>query len=230
MDVVDEQLDVIGKGFLGQTITCARCHDHKFDPIPTKDYYALAGILRNTKTLEHANVSNGSKCRCRPTPKSKRRQEARGRGRRPARRNSRRLKAKLSAAGGGSQIAAKSVLAIKDVPGIVVDDTKAMKVGEWKDSTYSGNLHRQRLHPRPQRRQGREDHHLPARTARRRQVRGPARLLAGRQSGDNVPVTVFSADGEKTVSRRHEEDTADRRPLRLAGPVPASRRTGRVSC
>ena len=57
MDVVDEQLDVISRAFLAQTVTCARCHDHKFDPIPTRDYYALAGILRNTRTLEHANVS-----------------------------------------------------------------------------------------------------------------------------------------------------------------------------
>ena len=57
MDVVDEQLETIGRAFLAQTIGCARCHDHKFDPIPTRDYYALAGILRNTKTLEHANVS-----------------------------------------------------------------------------------------------------------------------------------------------------------------------------
>ena len=57
MDVVDEQLDVIGKALLAQTITCARCHDHKFDPIPIRDYYALAGILRSVKTMEHANVS-----------------------------------------------------------------------------------------------------------------------------------------------------------------------------
>ena len=57
MDVVDEQLDVIGKAILGQTLGCARCHDHKFDPIPTRDYYALAGILRNTHALEHENVS-----------------------------------------------------------------------------------------------------------------------------------------------------------------------------
>jgi Protein of unknown function (DUF1553)/Protein of unknown function (DUF1549) len=57
MDVVDEQLDTIGKAFLAQTIGCARCHDHKFDPIPTRDYYALAGILRNVKALKHANVS-----------------------------------------------------------------------------------------------------------------------------------------------------------------------------
>jgi mono/diheme cytochrome c family protein len=57
MDVVDEQLDVIGRGLLAQTLQCARCHDHKFDPIPTRDYYALAGILRNTQPLDHANVS-----------------------------------------------------------------------------------------------------------------------------------------------------------------------------
>src|SRR5205085_7553457 len=57
MDVVDEQLDAIAKGFLAQTVTCARCHDHKFDPIPTADYYALAGILRNVRSLKDANVS-----------------------------------------------------------------------------------------------------------------------------------------------------------------------------
>ena len=50
-DVADEQLDTIGKGLLGMTISCARCHDHKFDPIPQKDYYALAGILTNTRGL-----------------------------------------------------------------------------------------------------------------------------------------------------------------------------------
>jgi hypothetical protein len=58
MDVVDEQLDTIGRGLLGMTIACARCHDHRFDPIPTDDYYALAGILRSTNVLVHANVSN----------------------------------------------------------------------------------------------------------------------------------------------------------------------------
>ncbi|MEO2027701.1 MAG: DUF1549 domain-containing protein [Fuerstiella sp.] len=47
-DIVDEQIDTIGKSLLGFTIACARCHDHKFDPIPTKDYYALAGILHST--------------------------------------------------------------------------------------------------------------------------------------------------------------------------------------
>ncbi len=57
MDVVDEQLETIGRGLLGMTISCARCHDHKFDPIPTADYYAMAGILRSTQVLVHENVS-----------------------------------------------------------------------------------------------------------------------------------------------------------------------------
>ncbi len=57
MDFIDEQIDVLGKALLGQTISCARCHDHKFDPIPTSDYYAIAGILKSSIALEHDNVS-----------------------------------------------------------------------------------------------------------------------------------------------------------------------------
>lgn len=47
-DVIDDQIDVIGRGFLGLTIACSRCHDHKFDPIPTADYYSLHGILASS--------------------------------------------------------------------------------------------------------------------------------------------------------------------------------------
>lgn len=50
-DVIDEQIDTLGRALLGQTIGCARCHDHKFDPIPQADYYALAGIFASTRTL-----------------------------------------------------------------------------------------------------------------------------------------------------------------------------------
>jgi hypothetical protein len=57
MNTVDEQIDTVGRVFMGLTISCARCHDHKFDPIPAKDYYALAGIFRSTRTLKRSNVS-----------------------------------------------------------------------------------------------------------------------------------------------------------------------------
>ncbi len=46
---IDNQIDVISKTFLGLTVACARCHDHKFDPITSKDYYALAGFLRSSR-------------------------------------------------------------------------------------------------------------------------------------------------------------------------------------
>ena len=52
MDIVDNQLDTLGRAILGVTVGCARCHDHKFDPLPQRDYYALAGIFRSTRTLE----------------------------------------------------------------------------------------------------------------------------------------------------------------------------------
>ena len=51
MDVIDEQLDTIGKAFMGMTLGCARCHDHKFDPIRQDDYYAMAAIFRSTRSL-----------------------------------------------------------------------------------------------------------------------------------------------------------------------------------
>ncbi len=59
-DVVDEQIDTLSKAFLGLTVACARCHDHKFDPILTSDYYALAGILASTRTFDDWS-KNGSR-------------------------------------------------------------------------------------------------------------------------------------------------------------------------
>lgn len=59
-DVVDEQIDTMSKAFLGLTVACARCHDHKFDPILTSDYYALAGIFASTRTFEDWR-KNGSR-------------------------------------------------------------------------------------------------------------------------------------------------------------------------
>lgn len=51
MDVIDEQIDTVSRAVLGLTAACARCHDHKYDPITMRDYYALAGIFRSTETL-----------------------------------------------------------------------------------------------------------------------------------------------------------------------------------
>lgn len=61
MDVVDEQIDVVSRAFIGLTASCARCHDHKFDPIPQSEYYSLAGIFTSTETLYGTAKTNGNR-------------------------------------------------------------------------------------------------------------------------------------------------------------------------
>ena len=140
MDVIDEQIDTIGKGFLGMTIGCARCHDHKFDPIPTKDYYALAGIFKSTKFIVHSNVSKWME---RPLPSQNpeielaiKKHEAEVAA---VKAQIKLVKAKNPNAGVVTETIKGTPIAAKDLPGIVVDDVDARKVGAWKHSTYSGN-------------------------------------------------------------------------------------------
>lgn len=52
MDIIDEQIDTTGRAFLGLTFGCARCHNHKFDPVSQADYYAMVGIFKSTYTME----------------------------------------------------------------------------------------------------------------------------------------------------------------------------------
>jgi hypothetical protein len=53
-DELDDRVDTLSRGFLGLTVSCARCHDHKFDPIPTQDYYSLAGVFHSSKLAKVA--------------------------------------------------------------------------------------------------------------------------------------------------------------------------------
>jgi hypothetical protein len=56
MDIIDEQLDTASRAFMGLTVGCARCHDHKYDPVPAADYYAMAGIFKSTHTMDNFKV------------------------------------------------------------------------------------------------------------------------------------------------------------------------------
>ena len=51
-EMQDDRVDATTRGFLGLTVACAQCHDHKYDPIPTRDFYSLMGIFRNTDLHE----------------------------------------------------------------------------------------------------------------------------------------------------------------------------------
>jgi hypothetical protein len=199
MDVVDEQLDAISKGILAQTITCARCHDHKFDPIPTKDYYAIAGILKNTKTLEHANVSKWLEM---PLPADPEREKVL----KEHEASVVALQKEIAALKG---VVAKStkpanpnkptVRLAKDLPGIVVDDSDAKKVGEWKTSTYSGSyVDEGYIHDEDK---GKGEKTLTFHPMIPKTGKYEVRLAysAATNRCDKVPVTIFSADGEKMV-------------------------------
>ncbi len=69
-DVINDRIDVTTKAFLGLTVACARCHDHKFDPIPTKDYYSLYGVFANTYEPKLSDLPT-----VRPVPKTTELQE-----------------------------------------------------------------------------------------------------------------------------------------------------------
>ena len=62
-DVVDNQIDTLGKAFQATTIACARCHDHKLDAVSMKDYYALVGILHSSRQVAHNHRHPGDQRR-----------------------------------------------------------------------------------------------------------------------------------------------------------------------
>jgi len=134
MDVIDEQIDTTGRAFMGLTLGCARCHDHKFDPIPTTDYYALAGIFGSTLSLVHDNVSTWI---TRPLPVERGASEA------LAVHNLKlaALQTRLTTRQSELQRLRPSATTLavvadaSELPGVVVDDSAAERTGAWTAST-----------------------------------------------------------------------------------------------
>ena len=194
MDAVDEQIDVLGRTFLAQTLSCARCHDHKFDPIPTADYYALAGILRSSVSMEHENVSKWIRL---PLPLSSDQQQHYAELANRLSQVKKELSACKQQLSSGNSIA--SIVRSSDLKGVVVDDRQAKKIGVWKESSSvkayvdEGYLHDENNS------QGKKSVTFE-----------PAALASGMYTvrisyahGDNrsskTPVRVFSADGEMLI-------------------------------
>jgi cytochrome c553 len=204
MDVVDEQLEAIGRAFLAQTIGCARCHDHKFDPIPTRDYYALAGILKNARSLEHANVSKWLEMPLptHPAREAELRKHEEAVAALEARIKAEKAKGEASAKGASPKPG--GVLAVADVPGIVVDDARAEKVGDWQSSTYSGTyIGAGYLHDKNAGKGEKSLTFQPELAAGTYEVRFAYSPGTGRAK--NVPVTILSAEGESMVAINQEE-------------------------
>lgn len=193
MDVVDEQIDTVGKAFLGLTLGCARCHDHKFDPISTEEYYALAGIFRSTVTLEGESQKYVSTWVGTPLPMSpeleRRIEQAEAR--------KTQLESELAAAEKKLKAAQGRLAKLRlGRGGVLVDDAAAKIVGKWKDSKYSphfvgaGYLHDEKTGKGEKSITWTPD--LPR--AGKYEVRIAYAGAGGRD--DAVPVTIRHAEGE----------------------------------
>ena len=193
MDVVDEQIDTVGRAFMGLTLGCARCHDHKFDPIPTEDYYALAGIFRSTRTLQGESQKYVSTWARTPLPADP--------AHRAAVREHERVTAECKAEIKEAEEALARARTRRDAAseGIVVDDDQAERTGSWTASTYSKHfIGKHYLHDDNG---GKGEASLRYPVTLPRAGRYEVRLShspGGNRAAD-VPVTLATADGERTV-------------------------------
>lgn len=203
-DVIDEQIETIGKAFMGQTIGCARCHDHKFDPIPQRDYYAMAGILASTRTLL-SYTDNVARWISAPLPADTR-QEAilQEHEQKVASLETQIKDAKATLAEASKSLSQEierggHAYPVKGLPGIVIDDSEAKVVGAWKASTHVRSFIGYGYLTDDNTGKGEKTvtftPNIPQ--AGRYDVRLAYTHLDNR--ADNVRVTIFHADGEDTV-------------------------------
>jgi len=193
MDVVDEQITTLGTSILGMTLGCARCHDHKFDPIATRDYYALAGIFTSTKMITPGNVSGYLE---RPLPVDEAQQSAIA----DYQARIKRLETELAEARKKLESLKPSGAVQADaLPGIVLDDTQAALAGKWESSTYHPRfLGRSYLHD-ANRGKGRKAATFAPEIAQAGIYEVRLAYTPGTNRDRRVPVTVRHADGEKVV-------------------------------
>jgi hypothetical protein len=201
MDYLDEQLETIGRAFLGQTLGCARCHDHKFDPIPTKDYYALAGIFRSAVALEHANLSMWIEQPL-PVPKDQEPEYQ------EATEELTTLTARIEAIKKETSLDLSNkprAVPVSELAGIVVDDTEAKLVGYWKSSASTGRsvgvgyLHEDNAN------KGMATATFEPTDLPPGQYQVRMAYSASNNRASNVLVNVFSGDGEAQIQINQRE-------------------------
>ncbi|QDV83997.1 DUF1553 domain-containing protein [Stieleria magnilauensis] len=200
LDVVDEQIDTVGRAFLGMTLGCARCHDHKFDPIPTEDYYALAGIFKSTQTLNGESQKYVSTWNRVELPTTLEHRQALDQHR-----------TTVAAIEGQVKEATHALQLAKDGEnnGIIVDDRDATKIGDWVGSTYtkgfigSGYVHDNNTNKGS----------LSIEFRKRLPAGGRYTVRFAYSSSDSraakIPVTLITAEGSESliVDQRKRSDT-----------------------
>ena len=134
MEFVDEQIDSMGRTFLAMTLGCARCHDHKFDPIPTTDYYALAGIFQSTESMGVGSAASGVSSVATVDLKVLDTEEIE-----KVEGELSKTKSLISALKNDSKSKKTNPSIDPDsLPGTTLDSNQAIKTGIWKSSTHQG--------------------------------------------------------------------------------------------
>ena len=186
MEFVDEQIDTIGRTFLGMTLGCARCHDHKFDPIPTSDYYALAGIFQSTRSMGKGSAASGvTSFATTPLEISNPTEIAQLRSSIDS------LKKQINTL--------KSSPDLKNFPGLIIDSNEAQLTGNWKKSTATkpwvgkSYLHDENTGKGEKRAQ------FNTTLGETRDYEVLVAYSSGPNRAKNVPVTIHHAEGKTTV-------------------------------
>ncbi len=199
MEIVDEQIDAVGRAFLAATLGCARCHDHPFDPFPTTEYYSMAGIFRSTNSSRPGNVANFIERDLRDKNGSVRKEhtEALQKLEKELRDLENQLK-KLGGKPGSSRATVKSHDP-KALDGIVVDDTLAKLQGNWKSSTsVAGYVGSRYIHDEGKGK-GSKSVTFPAMIKKDGEYEVQVSYTPGTNRAPKVPVTIYHDTGEKTV-------------------------------
>ncbi|MCZ2342476.1 MAG: DUF1553 domain-containing protein [Bacteroidales bacterium] len=200
-DVIDEQIDTIGRAFLGQTLGCVRCHDHKFDPIPQSDYYALAGILGSTRTLDRYKLGNPIVAGWMLRPLGGEAGEKQLAVFREYEQQLKELTSQIKSA--KAELTRVETATTMRQPGALVgftvDNTQAKLIGNWKPSTYSspfvgeGYVHDDKTD------KGKKSATFTPKLPRDGEYEVLISFTAGSGRAHNVPVTIQHVNGEKQL-------------------------------
>jgi len=194
MEVVDEQIETVGRAFLGMTLGCARCHDHKFDPVPTNDYYALAGIFRSTQSLIPGNVSGWVARELEPEPALRKAIEQHAE--------------ETKQANVALKAAKKELRKVEEATGkagVYIDDLEAEIIGDWMKSTSNKNYFGDNyIHDKGEEK-GQKKVIFTAELKEAGEYEVRFGYTAGTNRAQKAPVTIEHANGPTTIRVNQRE-------------------------
>jgi len=198
-DTADEQVDVVSRGLLGLTVSCARCHDHKFDPISQEDYYAFTGIFRSTQIVEGTRNGcvNVASWVVQPLPMEDKTAE------KELNTKVERLELAMKLvvdAQFRDKAGGKSSGDMLPLAGVIYDDSDAELIGDWTESTLTKFRFGPRYVHNDQKEKGKKKVIVRASLPTNGEYEVRIAYSASNNRASNVPITVEAWDGNHKVT------------------------------